>query len=117
VFDWDFAPVPAGPKGWFAYATTNLWCMAKITKYPDEAWRFVKYAVSPPEDLQWAKEWGWVPFRTANLDPWLVLDEKQPPEEHGVASRAKTSVSAPWRARFGDTTTTPELAFPGRWRA
>ncbi len=82
VFDWDFAPVPSGPRGWFAHATSNLWCIAKITKYPDEAWKFVKYVLSPAEDLQWAKEWGWVPFRKANLDPWLEEMGKTPPPKN-----------------------------------
>jgi ABC-type glycerol-3-phosphate transport system substrate-binding protein len=83
VFDWDFAPPPAGPKGWVAPATSNLWCIGKGTKHLDQAWSFVKYVLSPPEDLQWAKEWGWVPFRKANLDPWLVEMAKTPPPSPG----------------------------------
>ncbi|HEV8637435.1 MAG TPA: sugar ABC transporter substrate-binding protein [Chloroflexota bacterium] len=80
VFDWDMVPPPAGPTGWAAPATSNLWCVGgKGAKHPDESWNFVKYCLSPAEDLQWAKEWGWVPFRKANLEPWLGGMAQTPP--------------------------------------
>lgn len=79
TFDWDLAPPPSGPKGWVAPATSNLWCIAKLTKHLEDAWSYVKFALSPSEDLTWAEEFGWVPFRRANLDAWLKEMAKTPP--------------------------------------
>lgn len=79
LFDWDIAPPPAGPKGWKSWASSNSWCMSKTGKNPEVAWDFVKHSVSTEEDLFYAEQYGWVPFRRANLPTWLTGMEKLAP--------------------------------------
>ncbi len=42
-FDWDIVPGPAGPNGRFCVIKGNQLVMYYETKYPEQAWRFMKY--------------------------------------------------------------------------
>ena len=79
TYDWDIAPPPSGSAGWQSWATSNLYCMSKTGKHTDAAWAFVKHEMGPEEDLFYAKEYGWVPFRKTNLPAWLKEMEKLAP--------------------------------------
>jgi multiple sugar transport system substrate-binding protein len=79
LFDWDIAPPASGTKGWHSMATSNSYCMSKTGKNTAVAWDFVKHSMGVDEDLFYAEQYGWVPFRKANLQPWLKGMEKLAP--------------------------------------
>ena len=45
-FQWDVAPMPAGPAGQATSVNSAGFVIAKDSKHPDAAWEFVKYALS-----------------------------------------------------------------------
>lgn len=45
--DWDFLPLPKGPGGYGARASTDGYMMDKQTKTPDQAWTILKELTSP----------------------------------------------------------------------
>jgi len=45
-FQWDAAPMPAGPAGQATSVNSAGFVIAKDSKHPDAAWEFVKYALS-----------------------------------------------------------------------
>ncbi len=46
-FAWDIAPLPVGPDGHHGdYAATDVFVISATTRYPEEAWRFVKFISS-----------------------------------------------------------------------
>jgi multiple sugar transport system substrate-binding protein len=45
-FNWDVAPMPAGPNGQVTSVNSAGFVVAEASKHPDAAWEFVKYALS-----------------------------------------------------------------------
>ena len=45
-FNWDVAPMPTGPAGQATSVNSAGFVVAKDTKYPQETWEFVKFALS-----------------------------------------------------------------------
>lgn len=46
-FRWDVAPMPRGPAGQATSVNSAGFVIAKATKHPDEAWKFLKFVLSP----------------------------------------------------------------------
>ena len=46
-FKWDVAPMPTGPAGQATSVNSAGFVMAKDSKHPDEAWKFIEYVLSP----------------------------------------------------------------------
>jgi len=71
-FDWDLTFVPSGPAGRFVYGGPDSLAIAKDTKYPEEAWEFLKYMISEDTSMS-AIGMGAVPFNKAlaNSEAWL----------------------------------------------
>lgn len=45
-FRWDVAPMPRGPAGQATSVNSAGFVIAKATKHPDEAWKFLKFVLS-----------------------------------------------------------------------
>ncbi len=45
-FRWGVAPMPRGPKGTFCFTMLSNLAISAMTKYPEEAWKFVSFVVS-----------------------------------------------------------------------
>jgi len=53
-FKWDVAPLPAGPAGQATSVNSAGMVVAKDTKHPDEAWKFIQFALSDKEQTRLA---------------------------------------------------------------
>jgi multiple sugar transport system substrate-binding protein len=65
--DWGFAPLPAGPKRQATIVGGEYLAIFKQTKYPDEAWEFIKWMIKPDIQAFWAMQSGYLPIRRAVL--------------------------------------------------
>ncbi|WP_372590141.1 extracellular solute-binding protein [Fervidobacterium pennivorans subsp. carthaginiensis] len=83
-FRWGIAPIPSGPAG--RYMTANQLSLAiySKTKYPREAWEFIKFAVGPKGQEIMGKEYQAIPalkiktrvyFDEENIKPALKIFE------------------------------------------
>lgn len=50
-FEWDLAPTPSGPEGNASVVKGNQLCIYKETRYPDEAWEFLKFMTGPEAEM------------------------------------------------------------------
>lgn len=66
--DWAFAPLPTGPEKQATVVGGEYLAIFKQTKYPDEAWQFIKWMIQPETQAFWAMESGYLPIRHAALD-------------------------------------------------
>jgi ABC-type glycerol-3-phosphate transport system substrate-binding protein len=66
--DWAFAPLPAGPEKQATVVGGEYLAIFKQSKYPDEAWAFVKWMIQPETQAFWAMESGYLPIRHAALE-------------------------------------------------
>jgi multiple sugar transport system substrate-binding protein len=70
AFDWDVAPVPAGPAGRPLRAVISRLGIAARSPARDLAWDYAVEAVSPAVDLAQAVRFGQLPLRRASLPAW-----------------------------------------------
>lgn len=78
-FDWDICPMPMGPKGDSFFVKGNQLVMARETKNPDAAWRFMKFVNGPiAERILYIQERRQSPTRRAlaQSDDFLKPKEK-----------------------------------------
>ena len=71
-FDFDVAPLPAGPEGWQAAASFDGWQIARETEYPEVSWNYVLFAVGPEEDMTRSLDWTRPPNHLANFETWAA---------------------------------------------
>lgn len=50
-FEWDVCPIPTGPKSGNTFVKGNLLVIAKNSKQPQAAWRFIKHMTSEETEL------------------------------------------------------------------
>jgi multiple sugar transport system substrate-binding protein len=62
-FKWDIAPMPKGPAGRATSVNSAGFVIARVTKNPDAAWEFVKYAFSDAGQSELAKIGLAIPVR------------------------------------------------------
>lgn len=70
TFEFDVAPVPAGPEGWFPSASFDGWQIARATKEKEVAWGYVLFAVGTDEDMTRSLDWTRPPNHISNFDKW-----------------------------------------------
>lgn len=51
-FDWDVCPVPSGPNGFRPILKGNQLVIAKNSKHPQAAWRFIRFLTSEEQELE-----------------------------------------------------------------
>jgi ABC-type glycerol-3-phosphate transport system substrate-binding protein len=66
--DWGFAPLPAGPQKSATIVGGEYLAIFKQTKYPNEAWEFIKWMIDPEIQAFWAMNSGYLPIRRAVLN-------------------------------------------------
>jgi multiple sugar transport system substrate-binding protein len=66
--DWAFAPLPAGGAKKATIVGGEYLAIFKQTKYPKEAWQFIKWMIKPEIQALWAMKSGYLPIRKAVLD-------------------------------------------------
>ena len=67
-FDWDIAPLPAGPKGEATYLAGEHMAIFRQSRHPDAAWTFVKWVIQPENQAFFSKESGYLPVRQSTLE-------------------------------------------------
>jgi multiple sugar transport system substrate-binding protein len=76
-FDWDVGPLPVAPGGDpVSILHSDAYCMSTGSDHPDEAWRFVEFAMGPVGQEILAASGRTVPSRrdVANADVFLEPD-------------------------------------------
>jgi multiple sugar transport system substrate-binding protein len=61
--DWAFAPLPAGPAKRATIVGGEYLAIFKQTKYPKEAWNFIKWMIRSDIQAFWAMKSGYLPIR------------------------------------------------------
>jgi multiple sugar transport system substrate-binding protein len=72
-FDWNVAPLPAGPKGRTAFGNSDAWLMYEGTEHPDAAWELVKFFVSPEYLRGYMGAEAKQPPRLSMLSEWYTI--------------------------------------------
>lgn len=75
-FDWSVAPFPAGPAGPIGTTRMNSLVISSSTKYPNEAWEFIKFLMSDEVQHDSAKAGRAVALRSAAI---AYLTSSKPP--------------------------------------
>ena len=72
-FFWDVAPTFMSPytKKRAGFIHTRATCISKLTKHPEEAWKFVKFLSSKQIQRVWAVKRGYQPTRKSIAPIWL----------------------------------------------
>ncbi len=76
TFAWNLAPRPIGPNGRKSYTGDDGFVIWKETKYPEEAWTFVKFLTSKRGMEIAAKYEGLAPVRRSALPFYLGLSNR-----------------------------------------
>ncbi len=71
-FNFDVAPLPSGPEGWFPSASFDGWQIAKSTKQPEVAWGYLLFVVGPEEDMTRSLDWTRPPNQISNFEKWAA---------------------------------------------
>jgi multiple sugar transport system substrate-binding protein len=71
------APLPAGPAGRVTLATTDGFGIFSGTRYPEQAWEFVKFLISPAYGLAMAEANFLQPARLSLIDDWAAIVRNQ----------------------------------------
>ena len=61
--DWGIAPLPAGPAKRATIVGGEYLAIFKQSKYPKEAWTFVKWMLRPDVQVMWSMKSGYLPVR------------------------------------------------------
>ena len=83
-WNWDVAPHPAGKAGKACAGGGTGTHIAKGSKYPDQAWTFLKWFSSPEAATIWTKVMGIVPPLKSVAKTDAFLSPGQPPEHLSV---------------------------------
>ncbi len=65
--NWAFAPLPRGPVTQATVVGGEYLAIFKQSKYPKEAWEFLKWIIQPETQAFWAMKSGYLPIRHAVL--------------------------------------------------
>lgn len=69
-FRWGLAPLPLTSAGRTTMVLTDHWKVAKTTKHPEEAWRFVKFITGKDAMRAYAEVMGFAPSRASAIGPF-----------------------------------------------
>lgn len=84
-FDWDIAPVPAGPEGSKTVVKGNQLVVYKESKHPELAWKFVKFMTGPDAEKKLGTELRrCVPTRRSVQNAPEYLQTDKPPQQASV---------------------------------
>lgn len=78
AFDWDVEVIPGLPEGRFTGMGTFGYAVSSGTKYPDEAWDFVKVLLTPEGQERMLRTYRAAPL-LQSLAESTVFDELEPP--------------------------------------
>jgi|SRR5690554_510404 len=67
-FEWGVTCLPAGPVKQVTYLAGEHLAIFKQSKNPDEAWKFVKWIISPEVQAKFSQESGYLPIRKSVLE-------------------------------------------------
>lgn len=67
-FEWGVAPLPKGPVKRATYVAGEHLTIFKNSRYPDEAWKFIKWFTSPDTQAEFSIESGYMPVRKSTLE-------------------------------------------------
>jgi multiple sugar transport system substrate-binding protein len=117
AFAWNDSLQPMGPTGKRGtHLTINGQCMSSITQHPKEAWEFIKFLMSPEQNIQIVLSGGGRPAARKAVLESPVLMEKM--KAHKVWVKAIESAE-PWRQpanfRWPEFNTTITQAFANCW--
>jgi multiple sugar transport system substrate-binding protein len=100
-FDWDICPTPTGPQDSRTVIKGNQLVISAASRYPEEAWKFVKFMTSPEAELQlYGKLRRCVPTRRSVQSDPRYLQSEQPPFQIDVfldAVRRGKTLPINWR--------------------
>jgi len=65
--EWAVAPLPAGPAGAATYLEGEGLAIFKQTRYPREAWRFIRWILQPEIQAYFSQQSGYLPVRRSVL--------------------------------------------------
>lgn len=75
------ATFPAGPAGQVTMGTTDGFAIYKGTRYPEAAWEFMKFLISPRYGRAMARAHLLQPARASLVDEWIALAGEQYPDK------------------------------------
>jgi multiple sugar transport system substrate-binding protein len=75
-FNWDVAPMPTGPAGQATSVNSAGFVIAKDTKYPQETWEFVKFALSQTGQTRLTELGFAIPVLKSVAESPIFLDQK-----------------------------------------
>ncbi|MCU0508078.1 MAG: sugar ABC transporter substrate-binding protein [Anaerolineae bacterium] len=75
------ATFPAGPAGQVTMGTTDGFGIYKGTRYPEAAWEFMKFLISPRYGRAMARAHLLQPARSSLVDEWIAQAREQYPEK------------------------------------
>ncbi len=67
-FNWGVVPLPAGPAGRATIMGGEYLAIFRQTKYPQQAWTFVKWLLRPEVQALWSMKSGYLPVRRAVMN-------------------------------------------------
>ncbi len=67
-FEWGIAPLPKGPEKRATYIAGEHLAIFKNSKYPDEAWNFIKWFSNPETQAKFSTKSGYLPVRKSTLE-------------------------------------------------
>jgi len=83
AFEWDVAPIPhaAGAQPATVLYGPNVCVFKGRPEHEREAWKFIRYFVSPEVTARWARETGYLPVRSSaaqlsEMQDWLKSDQR-----------------------------------------
>jgi multiple sugar transport system substrate-binding protein len=83
-FQWDVAPMPAGPEGRVTSVNSAGFVIAKDSKNPDAAWEFVKFATSQAGQTRLTELGFALPVLQSVAESPAYLEQKSAPINHKV---------------------------------
>jgi multiple sugar transport system substrate-binding protein len=83
AFDWDIAPLPRFRKA-AGILHSDAYCMARVSKHKDEAWRFIEFALGPTGQRIVARTGRTVPSLISVSRSKAFLDPEQKPRNSKV---------------------------------
>ncbi len=75
-FKWDVAPMPTGPAGQATSVNSAGFVIAKDSKHPDEAWKFIEYVLSPAGQTALAELGLAIPVLKSVAESPVFLEQK-----------------------------------------
>jgi len=75
-FKWDVVPMPTGPAGQATSVNSAGFVVAKDSKHPDEAWKFIEYVLSPTGQSRLAEMGLAIPVLKSVAESPVFLKQK-----------------------------------------